>query len=101
MYNLISMSLALFINKNSGTREVGVRQPRKTVSKLINNISKCYRTEETVCLPYYLQLKQVALDSIPSGCPGIVSLPAGLYTNADGMKDLWCSSTAQLLSTQI
>ena len=22
-------------------------------------------------------------------------------TNADGMKDLWCSSTAQLLSTQI
>ena len=78
MYNLISMALALFINENSGTREARVRQPRKTVSKLIHNISKCYQTEETVCSPYYLQLKQEALDSIPSGCPGIFSLPAGL-----------------------
>ena len=29
------------------------------------------------------------------------SLPAGSVTNVDGMKDLWCSSTVWLLSTQI
>ena len=48
----------------------------------------------------HLQLKQEALDSIPGGYPGFVSLPVGLL-NVDEMKDLWCSSTVWLLSTQI
>ena len=41
MYNLISMALALFINKNIGTREAGSdHQPRKTVNKLIHTESE-------------------------------------------------------------
>ena len=51
MYNLISMALALFMNKKGSTREARVRQPQKPVSKLIHNVSKCYQMEETVCLP--------------------------------------------------
>ena len=40
----------------------------------------------------HLQLKQEALGSIPSSCPGFVSSSsAGLLANVDGMKDLWCS----------
>ena len=35
----------------------------------------------------------------PSGCPGFFS--SSWLTNVDGMKDLWCSSTVRLLSTQI
>ena len=35
----------------------------------------------------YLQLKQEALGSIPGGYPGFFSLPAGVVTNVDGMKD--------------
>ena len=49
----------------------------------------------------HLQLKQETKGSIPGGFPGFFSLPAGLVTNVDGMKDLWCSSTVWLLSTQI
>ena len=48
----------------------------------------------------HLQLKQEALGSIPSGCPGFFFTSSWL-TNVDGMKDLWCSSTVWLLSTQI
>ena len=48
----------------------------------------------------HLQLKQVALGSIPSGCPGFFLFQLA-YTNVNGMKDLWCSSTVRLLSTQI
>ncbi len=48
----------------------------------------------------HLQLKQEALGSIPGGYPGFFSLSAGLL-NVDEMKDLWCSSTVRLLSTQI
>ena len=48
----------------------------------------------------HLQPKHEAMGSIPGGFPGF-SLPAGLFTNVDGMKDLWCSSTIWLLSTQI
>ena len=43
------------------------------------------------------QLKQEALGSIPSGCPGFFFSFSWL-TNVDGMKDLWCSSTVWLLS---
>ena len=57
MYNLISMALALFINKNSGTREARVRQPRKTVSKLINNIRGGYRGRLRGLQPPPLSLK--------------------------------------------
>ena len=48
----------------------------------------------------HLQLKQEALGSIPSGCPGFFLFQLA-YTNVNGMKDLWCSSTVWLLSTQI
>ena len=48
----------------------------------------------------HLQLKQEALGSIPSGCPGFFLFQLA-YTNVNGMKDLWCSSTVRLLSTQI
>ena len=48
----------------------------------------------------HLQLKQEALGSIPSGCPGFFIFQQA-YTNVNGMKDLWCSSTVRLLSTQI
>ena len=44
----------------------------------------------------HLKLKQEAMGSIPSGCPGFFSLPAGLL-NVDEMKDLWCSGTVRLL----
>ena len=47
----------------------------------------------------HLQLKQEALGSIPSGCPGFFLFQLAYTVN--GMKDLWCSSTARLLSTQI
>ena len=49
----------------------------------------------------HLQLKQEekALDSIPSGCPGFFLFELA-YTNADGMKDVWYSSTVWLLSAQ-
>ena len=40
----------------------------------------------------HLQLKQEALGSIPSGCPGYFLFQLA-YTNVNGMKDLWCSST--------
>ena len=64
----------------------------------------------------HLQLKQEALGSIPSGCPGFFLFQLA-YTNVNGMKlwyssaaintdmngakDLWCSSTVWLLSTQM
>ena len=48
----------------------------------------------------HLQLKQEALGSIPGGYPGFFFTSSWL-TNVDGMKDLWCSSTVRLLSTQI
>ena len=48
----------------------------------------------------HLQLTQEALGSIPSGCPGFFLFQLA-YTNVNGMKDLWCSSTVRLLSTQI
>ena len=48
----------------------------------------------------HLQLKQEALGSIPSGCPGFFLFQLA-YTDVNGMKDLWCSSTVRLLSTQI
>ena len=48
----------------------------------------------------HLQLKQEALGSIPSDCPGFFLFQLA-YTNVNGMKDLWCSSTVRLLSTQI
>ena len=47
----------------------------------------------------HLQLKQEDLGSIPSGCPGFSSFI--WLANVDGMKDLLCSSTVRLLSTQI
>ena len=47
----------------------------------------------------HLQLKQEALGSIPSGCPGFFLFQLA-YTNVNGMKGLWCSSTVRLLSTQ-
>ena len=47
----------------------------------------------------HLQLKQEALGSIPSGCPGFFLFQLA-YTNVNGTKDLWCSSTVWLLSTQ-
>ena len=50
--------------------------------------------------PEHLQLKLEVLGSIPGGCPGIFFSSSWL-TNVDGMKDLWCSSTVRLLSTQI
>ena len=42
----------------------------------------------------YLWPKQETetLGSIPSGCPRIFLFQM-VYTNVDGMKDLWCSST--------
>ena len=49
----------------------------------------------------HLQLKQEALGLIPGGYPVFFSLPVGSVTNVDGTKDLWCSSTVRLLSTQI
>ena len=49
----------------------------------------------------HLQVKQEALGSIPSGCPGFF-LSFSWLTNVDGMReDLWCSSTVWLLSTQM
>ena len=48
----------------------------------------------------HLQLKQEALGLIPSGCPGFFLFQLA-YTNVNGTKDLWCSSTVRLLSTQI
>ena len=50
--------------------------------------------------PEYLQLKREVLGLIPGGCPGVFFSSSWL-TNVDGMKDLWCSSTVRLLSTQI
>ena len=50
--------------------------------------------------PEHLWLKQEVLGSIPGGCPGLFCSSSWL-TNVDEMKDLWCSSTVQLLSTQI
>ena len=50
--------------------------------------------------PEHLWLKQEVLGSIPGGCPGFF-FSSGWLTNVDGMKDLWCSSTVRLLSTQI
>ena len=37
------------------------------------------------------------MDLIPDGCP----FTSNWLTNVDGMKDMWCSSTAQLLSTSV
>ena len=51
--------------------------------------------------PEHLQLKLKVLGSIPRWPPWVFSLPAGLLYSVDGMKDLWYSSTAWLLSTQI
>ena len=45
------------------------------------------------------ELKQKALGSIPGGYPGFVLFQL-VYSNVDRMKDLWCSSTVRLLSTQ-
>ena len=47
----------------------------------------------------HLQLKQEALGSIPGGYPAF--FPSNWLANVDEMKDLWCSNTVQLLSTQI
>ena len=47
----------------------------------------------------HLQQKQEALGSIPSGCPDFFSF--SWLTNVDGMKDLWCSSTVQLVYISI
>ena len=44
-------------------------------------------------------LKQEGLGSIPGGYRGFFHFQLA-YTNVDGMKDLWCSSTVWLLSTQ-
>ena len=44
----------------------------------------------------YLQLKQEALGLIPGGCPGFFLFQLA-YTNAGGVKNLWCSSTVWLL----
>ena len=46
----------------------------------------------------HLQLKQQALGSIPGSYPAFFST-SSWFTNVDGMKDMWCSSTVQLLST--
>ena len=43
----------------------------------------------------------VRAPAVYAGGPGFLPLPAAWLTNVDGMKDLWCSSTIQLLSTQI
>ena len=37
----------------------------------------------------------------PQWLPRIFFLTAGLLIMVDGMKDLWCSSTVWLLSTQM
>ena len=37
----------------------------------------------------------------PQWLPRIFFLFQLAYTNVNGMKDLWCSSTVRLLSTQI
>ena len=50
--------------------------------------------------PEHLQLKQEILGSIPRRLPWIFFSSSWL-TSVDGMKDLWCSSTVWLLSTQI
>ena len=49
----------------------------------------------------HLQLKQEAMGSIPSGCCPVFFSSFSWLTNVDEMKDLWCSSTVWLLSTQI
>ena len=41
-----------------------------------------------------LQMKQKALGSIPCGC--LIFSSSSWLPNVDGMKDLWCSSTAWL-----
>ena len=48
----------------------------------------------------HMQLKREVLGSIPGGALGFFSSSSWL-TNIDEMKDLWCSSTVRLLSTQI
>ena len=49
----------------------------------------------------HLQLKLEALGLIPGGYPGFFFFSSSWLTNLDEMKDLWCSSTVWLLSTQI
>ena len=46
------------------------------------------------------QLKQEALDLILGGYPGFFHLQLA-YGNANGMEDLWCSSTVWRLSTDM
>ena len=43
-------------------------------------------------------ITNMTLGSIPGGYSGFFS--SSWLTNVDGMKDLWCSSRVQLLSTQ-
>ena len=47
----------------------------------------------------HLQLKQEALGSITGSYPGFFFLFQLTHTN--GLKNLWCSSTVRLLSTQM
>ena len=44
----------------------------------------------------HLQLKQEALGLIPSGYSGFFLFQLPWLNNVDGMKDLWCSSTAAI-----
>ena len=66
------------------------------VSKLEGGSSGASVAQWSECL----QLKQEAFGSIPGGYPGGFSISAGL-DQCKLMKDLWCSSTVRLLSTQI
>ena len=69
------------------TLKVGVRMP----GLLWGAVAQC---------PQHLWLKQEVLGSIPGGCY-LVFFSSSWLTNVDGMKDLWCSGTVRLLSTQI
>ena len=71
-----------------------LRTGSTTLLKLVLAIAKQLNN-----MPGHLLLKQEALGSIPGSGLGFSS--SSWLTNADGMKDLWCSSTVWLLSTDI
>ena len=62
----------------------------------------CGLMVSTIVCTFKLSLLK-SLGSIPSGCPACRGLlfSSSWFTKVDGMKCLQCSSTAQLLSTEI
>ena len=65
-----------------------------------SDLKKYLRTFDIIEIDAVKLGTQEALGSISSGCPGFFLFQLA-YTNVNGMKDLWCSSTVRLLSTQI